>query len=112
MADDSDDDKTEEPTEKKLTDAIERGNTPVSRELTFLTSLIAYLLIQIYMLPSATPELARQISHFLDDPSGWRLNTGGDATLLIRAVAAILVKFLGPPIFLLMAFGVGGTVLQ
>lgn len=45
MAEDNDDDKTEEPTEKKLADALERGNTPVSRELAFLTSLIAYLLI-------------------------------------------------------------------
>jgi flagellar biosynthesis protein FlhB len=112
MADDSDDDKTEEPTDKKISDAIERGNTPVSRELAFFTSLVAYLIIEIYLLPASTPELARQISHFLDDPSGWRLETGGDATLLIKSVAFILARFLGPPIFVLMAFGVGGTVLQ
>jgi flagellar biosynthetic protein FlhB len=112
MADDNDDDKTEEPTEKRLADAIERGNTPMSREVAFLASLAAYLLIEVYVLPSATPDLVAAIVHFLDDPSGWRLETGGDALLLIQAAAAIVARFLGPAVFLLMAFGVGGSALQ
>jgi flagellar biosynthetic protein FlhB len=112
MADDSDDDKTEEPTEKKIADALERGNTPMSREIAYLTSIAAYLLIEIYVLPAQTPTLVGAISHFLDDPSGWRLNTGGDVMLLFRAVVAILVRFLAPAIFLLMAFGVGGSIVQ
>jgi flagellar biosynthetic protein FlhB len=112
MADESDDDKTEEPTEKRLADAIERGNTPISREVAFLCSLVAYLLIEIYVLPSATPDLVASIVHFLDDPSGWRLETGGDAELLLQAVAAIVARFLGPAVFLLMGFGFGGSALQ
>ncbi len=112
MADDSDDDKTEEPTEKRLADAIERGNTPVSREVGFLASLIAYLIIEIYALPAQTPALAAGMSHFLDDPSGWRLETGGDAITLMRAVAMLIARFLAPALFLLMAFGVGGSVIQ
>ena len=111
MADDSDD-KTEEPTEKRLADAIERGNTPMSREVGFLVSLLAYLLIEIYALPSMTPELVTAIAHFLDDPSGWRLNSAGDIELLMNAVALIIARFLGPAVLLLMAFGVGGSVLQ
>ena len=112
MADDNDDDKTEEPTEKRIADAIERGNTPVSREIAFLTSLLAYLLIEIYVLPSAIPELVAAIAHFLDDPSGWRLETSGDATQLLRLVGAIVARFGGPAVLLLMAFGVGGSVIQ
>ena len=112
MSDNSDDDKTEEPTEKKLSDAIERGNTPSSREIAFLTSVLAYLLIEIYALPAATPALVAGIAHFLDDPSGWRLETSGDAMLLMHAVAVMLLSFLGPAVLLLMAFGVGGSVLQ
>ena len=75
MADESDDDKTEEPTEKRLADAIERGNTPVSREIAFLTSLLAYLLIEIYVLPSATPDLVAgdlRISSTIPRAGGWR----------------------------------------
>jgi flagellar biosynthetic protein FlhB len=112
MADESDDDKTEDPTEKRLADAIERGNTPVSREVAFLTSLIAYLLIEIYALPANTPALASALMRFLDDPSGWRLETGGDATALIGAVAAIFARFAAPPVLMLMAFGVGGSIFQ
>jgi flagellar biosynthetic protein FlhB len=63
-------------------------------------------------LPAATPDLVAAISHFLDDPSGWRLDTGGDVMTLMGAVAEILVRFLAPAILLLMAFGIGGTVLQ
>jgi len=91
MADDSDDDKTDEPTEKRLADALERGNAPVSREIAFLTSMAAYLLIEIYVLPTTTPHLTASLAHFLDDPSGWRLESGGDASALAGAVAAIVV---------------------
>ncbi len=112
MAEDSDDDKTEEPTDKKLADAIERGNTPVSREIAFLTSIVAYLLIEIYALPATTPALVAGIAKFLDDPSGWRLEQSGDVMLLMRAVAGMLTGFLWPALLLLMAFGVGGSILQ
>jgi flagellar biosynthetic protein FlhB len=112
MADDNDDDKTEEPTEKRLADAVERGNTPVSREIGFLVSMAAYLLIEIYVLPATTPHLSAALAHFLDDPSGWRLESGGDASALAGALAAVIARFLGPPALLLMAFGVGGSIAQ
>ena len=112
MADDSDEDKSEEPTEKRLADALERGDTPVSREIAFLTSMAAYLLIEIYVLPATTPQLAAALAHLLDDPSGWRLTSSGDASALAGAVAEIVARFLGPPALLMMAFGVGGSVLQ
>jgi flagellar biosynthetic protein FlhB len=111
MAEDSED-KTEEPTEKRLADAVEQGNTPMSREVAFLCSLVAYLLIEIYVLPSTTTDLVAAIAHFLDDPSGWRLETAGDIELLLKAVAAIVARFLGPAVLLLMAFGVGGAAVQ
>ena len=42
MAEDSDS-KTEEPTDKKLADAMESGDVPMSREVTFLAALTAYV---------------------------------------------------------------------
>ncbi len=112
MADESGEDKTEEPTEKRLADAVERGNTPVSREVAFLTSLAAYLLIELYALPAATPDVVAALSRFLDDPSGWRMERSGDAIALTQSVAVIVARFVGPAALLLMAFGVGGSIFQ
>src|SRR5271156_4165688 len=112
MADENDDDKTEEPTEKRIADALERGNTPVSREVGFLTSLVAYLVIELYVLPATTPDLVAALAHLLDDPSGWRFETGGDAQALMWAVGAAAARFAGPTALLLMAFGVAGTIFQ
>jgi flagellar biosynthetic protein FlhB len=112
MADDSDDDKTEDPTDKKLTDALEQGNAPVSREVAFLTSLLAYLLIEIYALPAATPDLVAALVHFIDDPSGWRFRAGGDVMLLFQVVVLAAARFCGPAVFLIMAFNVGGSIIQ
>ena len=112
MADDNDDDKTEEPSEKRIADAVERGDTPTSREVTFLTSLTAYLLAELYLLPNATPALTSALARFIDDPSGWRLDTGGDVTALISTLAGVAAGFLGPTMLLLMAFGVSGSIFQ
>ncbi|MCB1549231.1 MAG: EscU/YscU/HrcU family type III secretion system export apparatus switch protein, partial [Hyphomicrobiaceae bacterium] len=44
MADDTDkESKTEEPTEKKISDAVEKGNVPRSRELSIFASLLGIL---------------------------------------------------------------------
>ena len=77
MSDDSDS-KTEEPTEKRLHDAIEGGNVPVSREIGVLLSLCAYLVIETLILPAHTGQVAATLMHFIDDPAGWRLNQAYD----------------------------------
>ena len=41
MSDDDKDSKTELPTEKKIQDAVEKGNTPFSREITIFASTLA-----------------------------------------------------------------------
>ena len=44
MADEQDrESKTEEPTEKRIADALQRGNVPVARELTLLGSIAGLL---------------------------------------------------------------------
>ena len=51
MADEPDkDSKTEEPTEKKIRDAYERGFVPFSREAATLASLLGILMITSFFL--------------------------------------------------------------
>ena len=113
MAEDADDEsKTEEPTEKRISDALDRGNVPVSREVTLLMSLAAYLLIEMMVLPNSTPQLVSALLHFIDDPSGWRLNQEADAMSLLRIVALIAGSFLAPAIAIVLFLGVAGHVGQ
>ena len=53
MSDEDKDSKTELPTEKKIRDAMEKGNTPFSREITIFASTLAiYLFLVFFMLAS------------------------------------------------------------
>jgi flagellar biosynthetic protein FlhB len=83
MSDEQDpDSKTEEATEKKLHDAIERGVVPVSREVPILASLTGILIAAVYVMPSRGERLAATLARFLDDPAGWRLDRANDVAAL------------------------------
>ena len=53
--------KTEEPTEKKIKDAVEKGQTPVSREIPILVSLFLFTCYFIF----AGQQIAFDSSQFL-----------------------------------------------
>ena len=113
MAEDVDhESKTEEATDKRVSDALEQGNVPVSREVTLLCSLAAYLVIEMLIAPKSASELANALMHFIDDPSGWRLEQASDALSLLIVVGKSASAFLGPPILILMFFGLGGSFAQ
>jgi flagellar biosynthesis protein FlhB len=50
-------DKTEEPTEKRLHDAVERGQTAFSREAPLFASLSAALVALIFIIPGRATTL-------------------------------------------------------
>ncbi len=113
MSDDQDtDSKTEEATEKKLNDAIERGVVPVSREVTILFSLAAMLIILVFVLPGRTVEFIGTLIHFLDDPAGWRLERETDVVALGAVMLIAAGQFLAPTLLLLMVSGVIASIAQ
>jgi flagellar biosynthesis protein FlhB len=106
LADDaSDETKSEEPTEKRIADALDQGNIPVSRDASLLASLAALLVAQTLLLPRTTPELAGALVHFIDDPAGWRLSREGDVMELASLVVQAMASFVGPVVLLMMTFG-------
>jgi flagellar biosynthetic protein FlhB len=113
MSDDQDpDSKTEEATEKKLHDAVERGDVPVSREVSLLASLAAMLIVMVFMLPARTERFVGTLVHFLDDPAGWRLERASDVVALGEVMALAAADFLMPTLVLLMVFGVVASIAQ
>ena len=113
MAEDRDQEsKTEEASEKKIHDAIERGDVPVSREVTLLASLSAILIALLFIVPSHAEAFVGALVHFLDDPAGWRLDQSSDVLALSAVVALAAVQFVAPIVILLMVFGVVAAVAQ
>ena len=113
MSDDQDpDSKTEEATEKKLHDAVERGVVPVSREVSLLASLAAILIVMVFVLPARTERFVGTLVHFLDDPAGWRLERASDVVALGEVMALAAADFLMPTLVLLMVFGVVASIAQ
>ena len=113
MSDDQDpDSKTEEATEKKLHDAVERGVVPFSREVSILASLAAILIVMVFVLPPRTEQFVGVLVHFLDDPAGWRLERSSDVAALGEIILIAAAEFLAPTVVLLMVFGVVSSIAQ
>lgn len=90
-----DDGKTFEPTEKKLREAAEKGDLPVSREAPLLAALAATLVVCSLTLRSGAGRLADTLGHLLEDPARWHLGNGADAAeligVLLGAAAGLVV---------------------
>lgn len=76
--------RTEEPTERKLSDAIEKGNVPFSREPVTLSTLLAILLACQIMIPWATSSIVTTLAVLLENAGLIRLESQEGATLLLH----------------------------
>ena len=85
MADnDEKENKTEEPTEKRRSETLEREGGPSSREV----GSAAVLLIIAVFLATATlglfTNLAQSLAVYIENPGNWHLNSGEDAVQLLQ----------------------------
>jgi len=104
--------KTEEPTERRIRDAVEKGNIPVSREASVFASMVGILAIVAFFLADRAQWLAQALQRMIDDPGGWSLANGTDASQLVWTVGSEVAKFLLPVITVLTVTGVASSMLQ
>jgi flagellar biosynthetic protein FlhB len=113
MADDSDQEsKTEEPSEKKIRDTIEKGNLPFSKEAPILASFVGILAVTMFLARKGAVDLGMFLSGFLDRPEEWPLGSAQDVIVLYRIVLIEVVKAIGAMLLLLMAAGFVASALQ
>ncbi|HEV2159166.1 flagellar biosynthesis protein FlhB [Bradyrhizobium sp.] len=113
MAESSDQEsKTEEPTEKKVRDALDQGNIPVSREVSIFASMAALMIILAFLVSQGVQQLVPTLRGLLDDPEGFPLNNGADVQNLLTVVGLEALRFLVPPVVILMTFGLAASLLQ
>jgi flagellar biosynthetic protein FlhB len=103
---------TEEATEKRLADAIERGVVPTSREVALLASLASMLIVMAFVMRESAGRLIAALVHFVDDPGGWRLEQGSDAIALGNLVLLNALGFLAPIFALFVVAGIVASVAQ
>src|SRR5690349_1114239 len=113
MSDSEDkDSKTEAPSEKKVRDALEKGNIPFSREAPMFASILSILLVLTFVARSSTKALTEKLSLFIDRPQDFRLDSGADAAALIHAIALEVGQFLVPIIAILAGCSLIASIFQ
>lgn len=104
--------KTEEPTEKKIRDSVEKGKVPVSREASIFATMIALLIILSFLAADSVRYLASMLGRMIDDPSGFRIRNGADAIEFIAVIGMASGRFLAPIFVVLAVAGLAASFLQ
>ena len=113
MADHEDkDSKTEEPTEKKIKDAVEKGQTAFSKELPVLFTLTAITAIIGFGANALTANLKTQLEILLDRSSQMTLATTADAMLVTTRYWEVSMAILAPVLIGLALAGLAGSLAQ
>jgi len=113
MADGEDkDSKTEEPTEKKIRDTMEKGKLPASKEVAIFTSFLAILVYTVFFASNSVAELGVFLSNFLEKPEAWPLGTERDVVELYQAVAVEVGRAIASLFLMLVVAGVGASLMQ
>jgi flagellar biosynthesis protein FlhB len=112
MADESaSDDKTEEPTDRKLTRAREEGQVAQSVELKIWAGLMGALVIVGMMAPGMAGDIKRLLQPFIERPHAFAMDPGALGGTLMRLVVGLALA-LAMPMALLVAIAVAVSYLQ
>jgi flagellar biosynthesis protein FlhB len=103
---------TEDATEKKILDEVEKGNTPVSREAATFATMLALLAITAFMARDLLKSISLTLELLASDPGGLLLENGADAvshfSKLVWDIGAPLV----PMLAVLSIAGLASSFLQ
>lgn len=113
MSDDQDKaSKTEEPTAKRLSDALEEGNVPMSREAAVFSSLIGIFLVSALLIDAGAAHVTGGLRHLIDRADQFKLESGQDVQALAGVVLLDTLWLLAPAVLVLMLFGLIGSLVQ
>ena len=113
MAEDSDkDSKTEEASEKKIRDTMDKGQLPFAREAPVLASFLAILVFLMFFAKDSIAQMATFLSIFLEKPEDWPLQNAQDVTLLLRIVAVEMARAVVVLMALLISAALAASTLQ
>lgn len=113
MSDDNDkDSKSEDPTEKKLSEALEKGNTASSQEITTAASILALLMATWFLVPTIIKDLSGSLYLIFGNIGDLPLSSAEDAHNIIFLLLMEAGKAIAPLLIILMLFGFIASVSQ
>ncbi|RLQ88813.1 EscU/YscU/HrcU family type III secretion system export apparatus switch protein [Notoacmeibacter ruber] len=112
MSEQDKDSKTEDPTEKRIRDALEKGQTAVSRETTLAVSLGVIMLWLLLIAEGSIGSFATDLAYIVDNSAGVPIGTAEDLRRLIWHVMPLIASLILPLFLLLMVAGIGASVIQ
>ncbi len=112
MAEERDDSqRTEEPTQRRLDEALKKGDVVKSAELATFVMMAGSALALVLFAGSAANRFAAEFVIFLENPAQMELD-GGAAVLLLSKGIFGLIAILAPATGLLIAAALGGHLIQ
>ena len=109
---DDKDSKTEDPTEKRREEALDSGNTPVSREMANFGFALSIAAICSWMTLSACERIASVLSAFIERPDEFQLTVSADVSVLLRSLLVELAPALAPVPIILIIVAIFAHALQ
>jgi flagellar biosynthetic protein FlhB len=108
---DDDDSKTEEPTQKKIDEAIEKGDVAKSQELSTFFVLAAATVFVAWMSQGVAGDLARSLSVFIDHADTMPTDARSMERIFLH-LGGLVGGVLALPALLFLIAGVGGNAMQ
>lgn len=110
MADD-DQEKTEEPTQKRIDDARKKGQVAFSKEVTNALLFGFLALVVLWLAPMVMKQAHFYLSGFLTNPHD-RIINGGAMLEIMRELIVQFLTFMGLPVLLVMIIAVASNFMQ
>ncbi len=95
-----------------MTEAAEKGNVPVSREVPLFASILAFYIFLVFFLPSSIAKLGETLKDLFEQPDQWRLENTTDVVSLSVHLGWAMAAFLIPAMLLFIIFGLASSFAQ
>ncbi len=104
--------KTELPSEKRVRDALDKGQVPFSPEVGILSSFASLLVVGLLMIGAASGELTRSLALILENAATFEIAGNGDALRFVFAQLRQVFLLLLPILIVVCIGGVIGPLSQ
>ncbi len=109
---DAPDNKTEAPSSKKIEDALNEGNAPISREASLFSSILACLIYLLFFFSPGIYSVTSDLHVLLASATQRKLEDISHIVFLLTHLSLSASRLVIPGLLLFMMFGIGSYLIQ